>query len=343
MTTPLVSIIVPVWNTAKFLPQCLDSLLAQTLKDIEIVCINDASLDNSLQILEHYASRDERIRLVSNPKNLGPGATRNIGIELAKGEYIGFLDSDDFVSNDFYQNLYQGALKHSADITITRCTVFDDSTASTLSGNSKNVISWLKQHWVHNVRGMDKTFGTTWHEHMDFSGRRAALSIFPTVVDKLYRRSLFDKVRFPEGVLFEDMLFMPQILFHAGRVFSCPGGEYYYRRNPGSITRRRRFSDLMDKLVVAGMLDQWVQQLELSNEQKTPYEMLVTRKYRQAVKGLAKRILFWTPARISQIKNQCPPPAFRIFIKTLATRILLICLVTIIGTVITLYAVGYRS
>ena len=343
MTTPLVSVIVPVWNTARFLPECLDSLLAQTLKNIEIICINDASSDNSLQILERYSSCDKRVRLVSNPKSLGPGATRNIGIELAKGDYIGFVDSDDRVSRDFYQNLYQGALKHNADITLTRCTVFDDSTATAVFENSGTIISWFKQRWVHNVRGMDKAFGVKWHEHSDFSGQRAALGAFPTVVDKLYRRSLFEKVRFPEGVLFEDMLFMPQILFYAERIFSCPGGEYYYRRNPGSITRRRGFDDLIDKLVVAGMLDQWVQELKLSDEQKAPYKTLVTRKYRQAVKGLAKRILFWTPARIIQVKNQCPPPAFRIFIKALTVRLLLICLVTIICTALILYAVGYRS
>jgi glycosyltransferase involved in cell wall biosynthesis len=327
MSTPLLSVIVPVWNTARFLPECLDSLVNQTLRDIEIICVNDASTDESVQILERYAALDPRIRVFSQERNRGPGATRNLGINQAQGDYIGFVDSDDRISSNFYLNLYQAAVSHNADITITRCTVYDDSTTSTVFGSSINIFATLKQRWVHNVRGMIKSFGPTWYENRDLSDKRVALSAFPSVVDKLYRRSLFDQVRFPEEVLFEDMLFMPQIMYHASRIFSCPDGMYYYRRNADSITRRRDFSSLVQKLIVAGILDQWVQHLMLSGSERKAYEALVARKYRQAVKGLAKHVSYWPPERIKLIKNQSPSTVFLIFIKALATRLFLICLI----------------
>ncbi|MDR3580674.1 MAG: glycosyltransferase [Oryzomonas sp.] len=323
MTAPLVSVIVPVWNTVRFLPACLDSLVSQTLRDIEIICVNDASTDASLQVLGRYAAEDPRIRVFSHERNLGPGAARNRGIDLARGNYIGFVDSDDLISPDFYQNLYQGALIHNTDITITCCTVYDDSTAPAVFGNSQNVIAELKQRWVHNVRGMARAFGAAWHENRDFSGQRAALSAFPSVVDKLYRRSLFDEVRFPEGVLFEDMLFMPQVMFHASRVFSCPGGEYYYRRNKASITRRKDFRALLEKLVVAGMLDQWVGQQEMGRAERSQYEALVGRKYRQAIKSLVKKTLIWTPGRVQGVKEHAPDEIFRFFFKRLAAKFLM--------------------
>lgn len=321
MTAPLISVIVPVWNTARFLPECLDSLLSQTLRDLEIICVNDASTDASLQVLERFAAQDPRVRVFSHEKKRGPGATRNLGIDQARGGYIGFVDSDDLVSPDFYRNLYQGAQRHNADITVTRCTIFDDSTAASVFGGAKTTMALLKQRWVHNVRGMAKTFGATWHEDRDFSGERAALSAFPSVVDKLYRRSLFDKVRFPEGVLFEDMLFMPQALFHASRVFSCPGGEYYYRRNRGSITRRRDFDVLLEKLVVAGMLDRWVRQRKMETAELSAYQALVKRKYRQAIKSLVKRVPFWSPCRIREVERHAPDEVFLFFLKRLALKI----------------------
>ncbi len=91
---PKVSIIVPVYNVEKYLSTCLDSLINQTLKDIEIICINDGSTDNSLNILNEYAQKDTRI-IVINKENSGPGSCRNLGIEKATGEYIQFVDSDD--------------------------------------------------------------------------------------------------------------------------------------------------------------------------------------------------------------------------------------------------------
>lgn len=112
---PKVSIIIPVYNTAEFLPQCLDSVINQTLKDIEIICIDDGSTDNSLQILQEYAKKDDRI-IVLTQENQKQGAARNKGLSIARGEYIQFVDSDDWLRKDALYLLYNKAQKTHADM-----------------------------------------------------------------------------------------------------------------------------------------------------------------------------------------------------------------------------------
>ena len=113
-----VSIIVPVFNVEQFLGKCLDSLVNQTLKDIEIICVNDGSTDNSLEILNNYAKQDLRIKII-NKKNSGLSTARNTGMKIAQGKYIGFVDSDDWVDLDFYEKLYNSAIKNNADIAVS--------------------------------------------------------------------------------------------------------------------------------------------------------------------------------------------------------------------------------
>ena len=111
-----VSVIVPVYNVEPYLRRCLDSLVNQTLKDIEIICINDCSPDNSLSILREYAEKDGRINVIDFEKNQGVSVARNAGIESAKGEYIGFVDPDDYVDLDFYEKLHEKAKETDADM-----------------------------------------------------------------------------------------------------------------------------------------------------------------------------------------------------------------------------------
>ena len=112
---PKVSIIVPVYNVEKYLEKCLDSILSQTLQDIEIICVNDGSTDKCGEILDIYASRDSRIRVV-HKKNSGYGHSINVGYEIATGEYIGIVESDDFISEDMYERLYFYANKYKLDL-----------------------------------------------------------------------------------------------------------------------------------------------------------------------------------------------------------------------------------
>ena len=101
-----ISVIIPVYNTEKYLRRCLDSVCNQTLSDIEIICINDCSTDNSLEILREYSAKDERVKVIDFKKNKGAAVARNIGIDEAQGECLGFVDSDDFVDLDFSEKLY---------------------------------------------------------------------------------------------------------------------------------------------------------------------------------------------------------------------------------------------
>ena len=113
-----VSVLVPVYNVERFLPRCLDSLIAQTLRDIEIVCVNDASPDRSAAILADYAARDPRIRIITKTANEGLMMARKTGYTNARGEYLCFCDSDDYMPADALESLYSEALSSGADITV---------------------------------------------------------------------------------------------------------------------------------------------------------------------------------------------------------------------------------
>ena len=121
---PAISVIVPIYNVEPYLSQCLDSIISQTLADIEIICVNDGSTDNSLQILQKYAAQDNRIKIINQP-NQGLSAARNSGIDVATGEFIGFVDSDDYIAPDFYETLYTVAKKYKANIAASNIIKFN--------------------------------------------------------------------------------------------------------------------------------------------------------------------------------------------------------------------------
>ena len=112
---PKVSVVVPIYNVEKYLVQCLDSIIAQTLKDIEIICVNDGSTDNCLSILKKYQNQDDRIKIVDK-KNSGYGDSMNRGIDIARGDYIGIVEPDDYIKSNMYENLYQIAKEKNLDI-----------------------------------------------------------------------------------------------------------------------------------------------------------------------------------------------------------------------------------
>ena len=114
--TPSISVIMPVWNGEKYLPRCLDSLLAQAFTDWEIICINDGSRDNSAEILKKYAARDKRFKIITKKKNMGVSAARNDGLAMAGGKYIHCFDADDFIDADCYEKMFAAAQENNADM-----------------------------------------------------------------------------------------------------------------------------------------------------------------------------------------------------------------------------------
>ena len=139
---PKVSVIIPVYNVEKYLRECLDSVINQTLKDIEIICVNDGSTDNSLQILEEYAQKDERIRII-NQENRGQSVARNRGLDIALGEFIAFIDSDDYILPNTLQTMLDKAISTQSDIIMMGAEAFaDDSSADTIK-RTENMNNWL--------------------------------------------------------------------------------------------------------------------------------------------------------------------------------------------------------
>ena len=194
------SVIMPVYNVKKYLPKCLDSLTGQTLKEIEIICINDGSSDSSSEILNRYAARDNRITVI-NQENQGQGNARNCGINLAKGEYIAFVDSDDWLENNAFEILYEKAKKFDADTV-----EFNYNEIFECSGQIKkhNYSIKLPENKVYNYKITKKyLFGTisvSWNKiyKRDFineynirfgSGRRAQDGVF-AIKAKVYAQKI---------------------------------------------------------------------------------------------------------------------------------------------------------
>ena len=215
-----VSVIIPVYNMEKYLEECLDSICHQTLKDIEIICINDGSKDKSEQILKDYTQKDKRIVLIEQ-KNQGLSIARNNGIKIAKGQYIGFVDSDDKIDPDFYEKLYNAASKNDADIAIS---------------GYKKITKKNKIKTLFKVQKEKSVSGLT--QKMNFSENGFY------VWNKIYKRDLIleNKLFFPENVNFEDISWTLNVLFLAKKIQTVSHTFYYYRYNAQSITKAS-FSD----------------------------------------------------------------------------------------------------
>ncbi len=130
MFEPKVSVVLPVYNVAAYLPKCLESLLNQTLKEIEIICVNDCSPDNSLEILKQYAAKDNRIKIIDQT-NTGPGVARNNGIKAATGEYVGFVDPDDWAEPEMFAKMYTAAIEQNADIVECGVKIYNEKSGKT--------------------------------------------------------------------------------------------------------------------------------------------------------------------------------------------------------------------
>ncbi len=213
-----VSIIVPIYNVEKYLKRCLDSLVNQTLNDIEIICINDGSTDGSLEILNEYGRRDDRIVII-NQENSGLSATRNKGIDIAKGQFIGFVDSDDWVSKDYFEKLYNSAIQNEAEIAvggIIRLHRF----------NRRKFLSFEQETVTSDI-------------NLKFELCDSPEKSY--VWNKIYKSSKLKEtgLKFEEGVIFEDCIFTPQALFYFGKMVTVPDTYYYYwRRNDSLVTQK---------------------------------------------------------------------------------------------------------
>ncbi len=225
-----VSIIVPVFKVEKYLAECLDSLVNQTLKDIEIIVINDASPDNCLTIMQDYQNKYPQLIKVENLKeNVGPGFARNHGLDVAHGEYVAFVDSDDWVDLKFCELLYKKAKDFQADMVVFNHTELYDSSLDTgippvLRENDQKYFK-RGQLSVDKKNYIDKTAVAAWF--------------------KLYRLALWDKIRFPDCGM-EDAAVSGIVVARANKIIKLSESLYFYRRRQDSITKTDEGKDLVD-------------------------------------------------------------------------------------------------
>ena len=204
MSTPKVSIIVPIYNVEQYLPRCIDSIKNQTLEDIEIILVDDGSTDNSGKIVDEYAKTDNRI-IAIHKENGGQASARNMGLEIARGDYIGFIDSDDWITDDMYELLYQSIKENKSDMSVCgRCTYSEEGQKIT------DIV--LKEETL-NLEEMSL---------QDYVVSKLFYSHTVVVWNKLYLRSIIEKhnIRFKSvnEVGSEDALFNYQVLCHIKKI-----------------------------------------------------------------------------------------------------------------------------
>lgn len=226
-----VSVIIPVYNTEKYLEECLDSVMNQTLKDIEIICINDGSTDNSPDILKGYAERDDRISVYSH-ENKGLGATRNIGIDLSRGEYLYFIDSDDFIDPNTLEETYCLAKEKNLDCVIFQGISYDDEKRTFYEESGYN---------------MDNLISDIVFNYKDIEDILFNLSV--NVGHKLFKREFLLRInsKFSEDLIFEDNPFNFKVMLNAERMFFIKKHYFKRRRRSNSITttKNRKFFDII--------------------------------------------------------------------------------------------------
>lgn len=214
---PKVSVIIPVYNTERHLEKCINSLLTQTLKDIEIILIDDCSTDKSLDILTTYQQKyPSKIKVISTKENKGPAGARNIGLDIANGEYIGFVDSDDYVTNDFYEKL------------LTACETTNSQIART---NIKLVCGNIELTGLGRKCLYDNNVIINPKEHP-----RYLVIENPGCTNKLFKKSLIGNNKFPEHLKWEDYPFTIPLIASANQIAIVPGKKYYYQLHLNSTT-----------------------------------------------------------------------------------------------------------
>lgn len=211
----LVSAIIPVYNAEKFLVECIESLRNQTLSEIEMIFINDGSTDNSLEILERYKKIDNRITVI-NQKNSGPSVARNKGIKIAKGEYISFIDSDDWINKNMYQEMYQNAKQNNSDLVICDMKLIGKNDELYIKGTTLNTCIYDKEKVEQHI-----------YEEL------ISNSQFNSAANKLYKAEIVKShhITFDKEIYYaEDWLFNVNFLKRCTTVSYINKAFYYYRR-----------------------------------------------------------------------------------------------------------------
>lgn len=234
---PKVSVIVPVYNAEKYIEQCLESIVNQTLKDTEIITINDGSQDRSLDIMERLAKKHKnKIKIITQDNN-GPGSARNKGLEIATGEYIKFVDADDYLKLDILERMYK---------------IAKDNNVSLVRGNYKTIVGPLKLKDFHSWSNIKGTQIVDVRDNKDY-----IVTETPGVGNKLIKRELIGNLRFAEQTKWEDLAIMPVIIAKSEKVFHLEEPVYNYRMHMNTtITDEfKKYPSILDIIKVLDSLE----------------------------------------------------------------------------------------
>ena len=248
----MISVIIPVYNVEDYLHVCINSVLKQSYRDFEIICVDDASTDSSLEILEYFAKKDSRVNILKNDSNRGPGYTRNRGLDVAQGKYISFLDGDDWFSPDTLEILIEKAERDNLDLLMF-----------------KNIVYYEELHEFgmedyYDMEFMNK-FENCVFNHWDLDKTRLfVMSNAPW--NKFYLKSFLDdnNIRFPnENLIHEDNPFFYKVVTSAQRISLIDKYLHNRRRRPGSIMtlNNERLFDSID--VMYKILEVFLENKEL--------------------------------------------------------------------------------
>ena len=230
-----VSVIVPFNNVENYISKCLTSLIYQTLDDIEIICINDASTDNSKNIVSEYAKNDKRIKILNVETMSGQSFARNLGLEIASGEYIGFVDSDDWVELDMFEKMYNQAKLGDTDITMCQAQLYDDKEQRFYTDDYYSLK--ILERMGNKVFSFEET-------------KDEILNINVVLWNKIYKRKFLNsiQVKFQDGYIYEDMLYFFETYLKATRINILWEALYYYRQNRSFSTMQNSDKKVYDRI-----------------------------------------------------------------------------------------------
>lgn len=234
MKQPEISVIVPVYKVEPYLRQCIDSILAQTFTDFELILVDDGSPDNCGAICDEYAARDSRI-VVIHQENHGLSAARNAGLDIMRGQYVTFVDSDDYIAVDYLAALYSPIIEYGVEI--THCGFYWGENGPYLCTENNKILSG--KEWC--LLRYQKSIGV---------GAWA----------KMYARHLFANIRFPMGMIHEDQAVVPKVCYSAKSIYLINSCYYYYRVNNQSISNSAFSHKRFDNIILMNSLIRFFKQ-----------------------------------------------------------------------------------
>lgn len=263
----LISIIIPVYNVEKYLEDCLFSVVNQTYKNLEIIIVNDNSPDNSINIINKFSKTDKRIIVINQKENGGYGKAVNTGFKKATGEFIGIVESDDFIAKNMYEVLYNAALKTEAEI--IKSNYYHYKTKKGTPSSLLNISSEVLSKRLGNNRKFAKLFiEETGFIELDESSKVILFESSPPIWAALYRTDFLKsnslQIIETEGASYQDLQFSFETIFQAKKIYLIPDNLYFYRiDNPTSSTNSKE-----KVLVIFNLLYKTYQSLQQRNTQK---------------------------------------------------------------------------